>query len=229
MSFAFPARKLRTALGMLLVAGAFTGCRHPAPPPAPAPPPPPPITPSSITVITPLPSVPLGTKTDVQPAAPEKPAAAPAAQPVKQPRKTRRKPAAAPPPVAETAPPGDAAGNAAAAAPQAATSSQAINQPAADAARAPSSAQQAAPVLGELSTGTTIGSSDRTRMLSDIQVQEARLSKLKEPTTSDAQAVWMQIKNFLAKARQAVEDNDLDGAQTLNTKARVLLDELQND
>ena len=66
-------------------------------------------------------------------------------------------------------------------------------------------------------------------MLGEIQTQETRLSKLKEPMTSDGKAVQMQVHAFLLKARQAVAENDLDGAQTLNTKARVMLDELESE
>ncbi len=66
-------------------------------------------------------------------------------------------------------------------------------------------------------------------MMSQIQVQEGRLSKVKEPTTSDGQVIELQVHAFLAKARQLVAENDLDGAQTLTVKARVLIDELQSE
>ncbi len=92
-----------------------------------------------------------------------------------------------------------------------------------------SPAEEAAPALGELSAGTAISNAERTRMLGEIQSQETRLVKIKEPDTSDARAMQMQIRTFLAKARQAVAENDLDGAQTLNTKARVLLDEFESE
>ena len=66
-------------------------------------------------------------------------------------------------------------------------------------------------------------------MLHEIQTQEARLIKGRKASTSEAHAVQTQVQAFLVKARQAVAENDLDGAQTLNTKARVLLDELQSE
>ena len=43
---------------------------------------------------------------------------------------------------------------------------------------------------------------------------------------SDA-AVLMQVDAFLKKARLAIANSDVDGANTLTTKARVLLDELE--
>ena len=222
--------RLKCALPGLFLLCVLAGCRHKAPPP---PPPvaaaPPPVSPSSITVITPLPSVPPEAQADVKPAAPEKPAEPPPVQPVKRTRRTRKKQ----PPVvaAETAPAPTAP-----AAPAAPAATQPVTEPAIQTS-APettpaipkvSAAQEAAPALGELSTGTTIGSQEKSRMLSEIQVQESRLSKAKEGATSDAQSVRLQVRTFLSKARQAIAENDLDGAQTLNTKARVLLDELES-
>ncbi len=93
----------------------------------------------------------------------------------------------------------------------------------------PTVAQAAAPALGQLSAGTAINNAERIRMIGEIQQQETRLLKLKLATTSEALTLEMQVKTFLNKARQAVAENDLDGAQTLNTKARVLLDELQSE
>jgi hypothetical protein len=65
-------------------------------------------------------------------------------------------------------------------------------------------------------------------MNDQIHQQEARLLALKHPLNSDGEAVALQVRAFLAKARQAVTDNDLDGARTLTTKAKVLIDELSN-
>ncbi len=63
-------------------------------------------------------------------------------------------------------------------------------------------------------------------MSEQIRSQEARLSKLKRPLGGENEAIAKQVELFLVKARQASTDNDLDGAQTLTTKAKVLLDEL---
>ena len=211
------------AAGCLLLLGALAGCRHKAPPPPPPAAAAPPLTPSSITVITPLPSVPPQQSPNVQQAQAEPPAPAPAPAPVKRKRRSRRKPATAAP--ATPAPAAEqAADNTAAIAAATVPPAGAIPTP-----TTPTTAQAAAPALGELSEGTAISAPERVRMLADIQKQEARLAKLKQPTTSDGQAVQLQVRAFLAKARQAVAENDLDGAETLNTKARVLLDELESE
>ena len=207
----------------LLLTCTLAGCRHKAV----APPPPvataPPITPASITVITPLPSVPPQSQPNVQQAQAQPPAPEPAPLPVKRKRRIRRKPAVpAPAETAQATPP--------AAAPAAPL--PVSTEPATASAGSPTvstSATEAAPSLGELSAGTTITNTERTRILKDIQQQEGRLAKVKEPATPDARAVQMQVRSFLAKARQAVTENDVDGAQTLNTKARLLLDELESE
>ncbi len=248
-------RQARACPLRLLLSG-IAGCRHKEPP-APAPvATAPPITPSSITVITPLPSVPPQPSADVKPAPAPAPAPPPAPTPVVRKRHIRHKPpatntastagtapanpenagtgsAASPTAAAGTA---AAAGSAAGAPPQAGTAATpggadaSKSDPAAGAAATQLTAStEAAPALGQLSTGTSISSRERTRMLREIQVQETRLGKQKEASTADARTLEMQAQTFLQKARQAVEENDLDGAQTLTTKARVLLDELESE
>jgi hypothetical protein len=69
-------------------------------------------------------------------------------------------------------------------------------------------------------------SKKRAAMSEQIREQEVRLSKIKHPLNEEDEAITRQVEVFLAKARQAVTENDLDGAQTLTTKAKVLLDEL---
>jgi len=223
--------KLQRATGLLLLA-ILGGCRHAAPPPplpaAPA------ITSSTkpITVITPLPSVPLERKADVRPAAIEQPAPAPApapAIPVTRVHHLRRKVASAPPVNTASETPAQtearhAGASGASTLPRVLTPAISPPSPSSN-----SSAAEAASKLGELSTGTTINGSARTKVLGQIQLQELRLSRLKEVATSEITSVQTQVRSFLAKARQAVTENDLDGAQTLNTKARVLLDELAGE
>jgi hypothetical protein len=82
------------------------------------------------------------------------------------------------------------------------------------------------PSLGQLSAGSGADSRERAAMNEQIHTQEARLARIKTPLSDDAKEITLQVQAFLAKARQAVLENDLDGAQTLTTKARVLLDEL---
>jgi hypothetical protein len=83
-----------------------------------------------------------------------------------------------------------------------------------------------APTLGQLSAGAGADSRERAAMSEQIHAQEVRLGNLKHPLSDEDKAITKQIEAFLSKARQAVAANDLDGAQTLTTKAKVLLDEL---
>jgi hypothetical protein len=219
-------RVKRYGIVCLLAFSSLAGCRHKALPPPPPAAQAPPITPSSITVITPLPSVPPQSKADVQPARPEQPAPQPVAKPVKRPRRLRRKPSTVDSAQASGADSNPAPTPAAAGgAPGTTTTTPAGTIP----APGTSTAEEAAPALGQLSAGTAISSAERTRILGEIQVQETRLLKVKTSGSADVLAMQVQIRTFLAKARQAVAENDLDGAQTLNTKARVLLDELQGE
>lgn len=221
----------------LLMLGLLTACRHKAPPPPAPAATAPPLTASNITVITPLPSVPAQAKPDVQPAPKEQPAPPAPAQPVQRVRRLHHKRSAPPTPApVETTPASTAGGTSPAAAPAPANATPATNPTAAanpptpgTEAASPTVAQAAAPALGQLSAGTVINTAERNRMIGEVQQQEARLLKLKPAKSSEALALQTQVRTFLNKARQAVTENDLDGAQTLNTKARVLLDELQSE
>ncbi len=221
------------SVACLFVLGTLGGCRHAVLPPPPVAVAPTITTPSGtnpITVITPLPSVPPDRKADVRPAPIEQPKLTPEPVPVKRVHHLHRK-VVTPSPVntaSETspanteAPPSGANGTLATA--------QVLASPTSSFPPSPgSSAAAAAPKLGELSTGTTISGNERIKMLNEIQSQELRLSRLKEVASSEIAAVQVQVRSFLSKARQAVTENDLDGAQTLNTKARVLLDELAGE
>ncbi len=214
--------------GLLLALCGATGCRHKAPPPVPQATTAPPLTPSSITVITPLPSVPPQATADVKlPAPAPVPAPAPAPVLVKHRRRLHRR--QVPPSTASSQTPTEAPTPAPALPTRTAAS---IDQSAA-ASEAPVSksaaSTEAAPALGQLSTGTAINPRERTRMLSAIQVQEVRLDKVKGAATEGDQTLGLQIRSFLEKAREAIAENDLDGAETLTTKARVLLDEMQSE
>jgi predicted small lipoprotein YifL len=81
--------------------------------------------------------------------------------------------------------------------------------------------------IGQLSSsGDAAGTQGHREIEQLINSTENGLNGIKRTLTSDEQLTATQIKTFLAKARQALNDSDLDGAQTLATKAKVLLDEL---
>jgi len=93
---------------------------------------------------------------------------------------------------------------------------QAANGPAADVSP-----------IGQLSSSggdaNSQGHQDVEHLINDT---ENGLNGIKRTLTSDEQMTSTQIKTFLTKARQALADNDLDGAKTLAVKAKVLLEEL---
>jgi hypothetical protein len=100
---------------------------------------------------------------------------------------------------------------------------------------APGTTQQAAASgtteaspIGQLTTtgGETSGTQSKHDLEDKIAKTEKSLSDIKRTFTPEEQETVTQIRTFLAKARQALNQDDLDGAQTLVTKATVLLEEL---
>ncbi|QNI34055.1 hypothetical protein H7849_09195 [Alloacidobacterium dinghuense] len=88
-------------------------------------------------------------------------------------------------------------------------------------------ASDASPI-GQLSTsGEDSNTPGRQNIEHLISETENGLNGIKRALSNDEQTTSAQIKTFLAKARQSLAENDLDGAQTLATKAKVLLDELK--
>jgi hypothetical protein len=81
--------------------------------------------------------------------------------------------------------------------------------------------------IGQLSSsgedGSPQGRQDVEKLITDT---ENGLNGIKRSLTGNEQLTSTQIKTFLTKAKQALADNDLDGAQTLAKKAQVLLEEL---
>lgn len=85
----------------------------------------------------------------------------------------------------------------------------------------------AASPIGQLSTaGDSSGTPPRHDIEETITSTEKGLNDLKRTLTAAEQETTVQIRTFLTKARQALDQGDLDGAHTLATKAKVLLDEL---
>jgi predicted small lipoprotein YifL len=81
--------------------------------------------------------------------------------------------------------------------------------------------------IGQLSsTGESIGSAGRHEVEQLVATTESGLNNIKRSLSPEEKVTSTQIRTFLTKAKQALADNDLDGAQTLATKAKVLLDEL---
>ena len=240
------------ACSLLLLLCALPGCRHKEPP-APAPVAvAPPITPASITVITPLPSVPPQATADVKPASAPVPVPVPAPVPVKQKRHRRRKQPANS--VASTTAPAapESAGTAGTAIPEP-TGSTAAAHPTSEGARTrrpgcntrlrnhrQHRCRTADAESHDLHRGRAVAWGAFHRHLDHLvgnvpaccarsRSRRSGLGKQKVATIAEEHTLLMQAQTFLEKATQAVAENDLDGAQTLTTKARVLLDELQSE
>jgi len=81
--------------------------------------------------------------------------------------------------------------------------------------------------IGQLSTSSDNASTPNRRTIQDLIVStENGLNNIKRPLGTEEQKTASQIRTFLAKAKDALNADDLDGAQTLTTKAHVLLAEL---
>lgn len=78
--------------------------------------------------------------------------------------------------------------------------------------------------IGQLSTGGPRDSREQTeRSLANI---ERGLNGIHRRLSSQEQKTSAQIREYIKQARAALASNDVDGAQTLATKAKLLLGEL---
>lgn len=81
--------------------------------------------------------------------------------------------------------------------------------------------------IGQLSSAAGDSSGADRRAIDDqINSTESALNGMHRSLTSEEQKTVAQIRTFILKARAALKTNDLDGARTLSTKAKLLLDEL---
>lgn len=104
------------------------------------------------------------------------------------------------------------------------------NPPATATQQASTGEAPAASPIGQLTTaGDSTGTPSHHDIQETIDSTEKRLSELKRTLTPAEQETTVQIRTFLTKAKQALSQDDLDGAHTLATKAKVLLDELAKE
>lgn len=83
--------------------------------------------------------------------------------------------------------------------------------------------------IGQLTVaGEATNTPQRNHILDEISSTEKGLNDLKRPLSKDEETTAAQIRTFIAKAKDAMKQEDLDGANTLVTKAKVLLAELTN-
>lgn len=81
--------------------------------------------------------------------------------------------------------------------------------------------------IGQLSAaGESTNLERRHQIVDEIDSTEKSLGKIRRPLSKEEETTITQIRTFLEKAKQALNQADLDGAHTLVTKARVLLKEI---
>lgn len=81
--------------------------------------------------------------------------------------------------------------------------------------------------IGQLTAGTTPDAVESKRETVDlIQSAEKGIGDLKRSLSAEEKKAVAQIKSFLQQAQRALDSGDTDGARTLATKAKVMLDEL---
>jgi hypothetical protein len=81
--------------------------------------------------------------------------------------------------------------------------------------------------IGQLSTANdNTNTADRNAIARQIDETENGLNGIKRPLSADEQKTITQIRTYITRAREALKNDDLDGARTTSTKAHVLLLEL---
>lgn len=81
--------------------------------------------------------------------------------------------------------------------------------------------------IGQLTAaGESTNTPRRNQILDEINATQKGLDGLNRPLSKQEQATANQIRTFLTRARQALNQEDLDGAHILVTKAKVLLAEI---
>lgn len=82
--------------------------------------------------------------------------------------------------------------------------------------------------IGQLSTApNTQGLPSRKNIGDEIQRIQQQIKSIHHALSAKQQRTASQIQTFLAKATNALQAGDLDGAHTLTVKAEVLLNEIQ--
>lgn len=81
--------------------------------------------------------------------------------------------------------------------------------------------------IGQISPDTNnANTADRQTLSDQINATEKSLNDLHRTLSSEERKTAELIRTFIAKARQALKADDLDGARNYSTKAKILLDEL---
>jgi hypothetical protein len=93
-------------------------------------------------------------------------------------------------------------------------------------ASAASPASPEANVIGSLTAGGAAAPAEQQKAAEAITAVEKRLSGLPTSTLEAQRDGVTRVRNFLRQAHNSMDSGDADGALTLATKAKVLLDDL---
>jgi ribosomal protein S20 len=100
-----------------------------------------------------------------------------------------------------------------------------VPEPAQVASAAPPSPEETA--IGALTAGGEANPQTKQDAADLIASSEKRLNALTAQKAEDEKAQVSKVKNFLKDAQEALKSGDAEGAKTLATKAKLLLDDLE--
>jgi ribosomal protein S20 len=81
--------------------------------------------------------------------------------------------------------------------------------------------------IGALTPGGEANPQTKQEAADLIATSEKRLDALSAPKSEDEKSQISKVKNFLKDAEDALKSGDAEGAKTLATKAKLLLDDLE--
>jgi hypothetical protein len=91
----------------------------------------------------------------------------------------------------------------------------------------PANLEPVASPIGQITTADSATGEKSKHETSDLIAETQQgLAAIKRPLSEDEKATSTQIRNYLNQAELALQNGDNDGARTLATKAKLLLDEL---
>jgi hypothetical protein len=112
----------------------------------------------------------------------------------------------------------------------AANTPPAVTEPAKVTAPTPSGDTAEPTQIGQFTAGPTQDADEsRRQAVNLIQNTQRGINSLRRNLSTEQAKTATQIRNFLAQAERAIHNGDVDGAYTLATKAKLLLDELTGE
>jgi ribosomal protein S20 len=104
---------------------------------------------------------------------------------------------------------------------------KAVVTPPSSAPADPDPQQQEAVSIGALSTGGDSSPQAKNEAVDMIASIEKRINGLSTQTAEEQKAQISKVRNFEKQAQDALSSGDVEGAKTLATKAKLLLDDLE--